>query len=86
MEYILIFNNTHSALKCEQILSDKAISFAILPAPTYITNSCGIAIAISCDDINEIYRLIYENEVVVKDIYDNINHTTIDISKIDFNK
>lgn len=84
MEYILIFPNTHRALECEKILTDKQIRFKILPAPSYVTRSCGICISILMNDIEVIYNLIRDNKVVIKSIY-NSDKKLIYTGKIDFN-
>lgn len=83
MEYILIFSNTHLALKCEKILNENNIKINILPAPTYLTNSCGISIGIQKENINNILDLIKKEKIIIRDIYDNVNKTILDVNKFD---
>ncbi len=71
MEYILIFENTYKALECERVLKLKNLDLVILPSPSYITNSCGIAIGVKNENLEMIYDLIEREEIFVKNIYDN---------------
>lgn len=73
MEYILIFSNTHRALKCEEILTKMSIKLNIVPVPTYITSSCGIGIAIYEEDLKNSIKILEEKNISIKYIYDNIN-------------
>ncbi|BAK81896.1 DUF3343 domain-containing protein [Candidatus Arthromitus sp. SFB-rat-Yit] len=73
MEYILIFSNTHRALKCEEILTQMSIKLNIVPVPTHITNSCGIGIGIYRKDFENSIKILEEKNILIKYIYDNIN-------------
>lgn len=67
--YLLIFNNTHNAIKCESVLKEKGIGNVIMPTPTNITLSCGISIKIRIEDVNEVKKLMSEDKISVKEIY-----------------
>lgn len=67
--YLLIFNNTHNAIKCESMLKERDIFNVIMPTPTNITLSCGISIKIKIEDIDKIKKLINEAQITVKEIH-----------------
>ncbi len=70
MRYILIFINTHDALKCEKILSEISINIMVLPTPSNIANSCGISIGIDYESIDIVDKLIEQGKILIKSIYD----------------
>ncbi|MEG0894301.1 MAG: DUF3343 domain-containing protein [Oscillospiraceae bacterium] len=47
---VITFANTHSAILSQKLLKD-IISFTIMPTLREISNSCGISIRLSYDDI-----------------------------------
>lgn len=68
--YVLIFKNTLDSIKAEKFLKDNSIDMSIMPTPTGITQSCGVSIKINPEDINEIKKLITENKLIVKYIFE----------------
>ncbi len=48
--YVITFENTHTAMDGESVLKEKGIKLIIIPTPTYITKSCGISIRIDEQD------------------------------------
>lgn len=73
MRYILIFSNTHNALSCEKVLLSNEIEIEVLPTPSYISNSCGISIGIQEKNIDLIKKLMNDELIFVKLIYDKTN-------------
>lgn len=67
--YVLVFKNTLDSIKAEKFLKNNSIDMTIMPTPTGITQSCGISIKISPDDIDKIKELITENKLTVKTIF-----------------
>ncbi|MFA6941997.1 MAG: DUF3343 domain-containing protein [Clostridiaceae bacterium] len=70
MEYFIItFPNTHSAMACEQVLRDNDISIIVIPTPTSITRSCGIAIRFKSEDYSSISEIINKESIAFMNIY-----------------
>lgn len=67
--YILIFNNTYNAMKCESELKKAGVSNIIMPTPTNITQSCGLSIKIKPEDTKNAAKVIQDGKVTVKAIY-----------------
>lgn len=70
MDYLLIFINTHYAFACEKGLKEKEIEYTVMPSPLKISNSCGITIAVKQSDIDEVKKIVKDNEIELKGIYD----------------
>jgi hypothetical protein len=69
MYYIIIFQNTHSAMSGENILKKNNIKLEIMPTPTVITKSCGISIKVGNEFIEQIKNLVKKGDLEIKDIY-----------------
>lgn len=70
MEYFIItFPNTHSAMACEEKLRFNKINIIIIPTPTSITRSCGIAIRFKSEDYDSISEIIKKEDLVFKNIF-----------------
>ena len=52
--YIISFNSTHQAIKCDKIFGKNEIDYTVLPTPREITQSCGISIKFSIENIDNI--------------------------------
>lgn len=68
--YIIVFKNTHDAMEGEKILNENLIKIMIMPTPTHITQSCGISIRFSENEILKVEELISNNKVATKNIYE----------------
>lgn len=68
--YILIFQNTHSAMTAESTIKQNEIRMTIMPTPTYITKSCGLSIKIEKQDIEKIKELISKGTLSIKGIFE----------------
>ena len=65
--FIIVFKNTHDAMKAEKELEEMQIELRIMPTPTAITQSCGICIRI---EDKEIVNIIINDEIIqFKNIY-----------------
>lgn len=70
MEYFIItFPNTHSAMACEEKLRNNKINIIVIPTPTSITRSCGIAIRFKSEDYGSITEIIKKEDLVFKNIF-----------------
>ena len=67
--YLLIFNNTHGAIKAESYLKSQGVSQRIMPTPTYITHSCGISIRFGEEEIGRVKEFIQEGKLEIKGLY-----------------
>lgn len=70
MDYIIIFTNTHQALKCESFFEENNLYMRVLPTPSYITNSCGISIGIKEENFIKTMEMIHTNDIHYKNIFD----------------
>ena len=76
--YIISFNSTHQAIKCDKIFGKNEIDYTVLPTPREITQSCGISIKFSIENIDNIKEIVNQNQIEYKGMYK--------ISKQDGNK
>jgi hypothetical protein len=67
--YLLIFNNTHGAIKAEGYLKSQGVNQRIMPTPTYITHSCGISIRFGEEEIDRVKEFIQEGKLEIKGLY-----------------
>ncbi len=67
--YIISFNSTHNAIKMEKLLVQNNIKVTTLPTPREISASCGISIRFLLQDIEEVRKIMNENEVDNKGIF-----------------
>jgi hypothetical protein len=68
--YILTFNNTHEAMKAENVCLGSKVKVTMMPTPTYITKSCGISLRISKSDFESLRNLVEENKITYKSIFE----------------
>ena len=67
--YIVSFNSTHQAIKCDKTFAKNNIDYAVLPTPREITQSCGISVKFSIDNIENVKKIMAENEIEYKGIF-----------------
>lgn len=67
--YIISFNSTHQAIKCDKVFGQNNMKYAILPTPREITKSCGMSIKFLIEDINTIKDTLKENKIEYKGIF-----------------
>lgn len=67
--YIISFNSTHQAIKCDKVFGQNNMKYAILPTPREITKSCGMSIKFLIEDINSIKKTLEENQIEYKGLF-----------------
>lgn len=67
--YLIVFKNTMDAIKAEEVLKKENIKIAIMPTPTYITQSCGISIKFEEKDWDQIKDTIDKCLITPKNVY-----------------
>ena len=67
--YIISFNSTHQTIKCDKIFGKNEMDYAVLPTPREITQSCGISIKFSIENIDNVKEIIDENQIEYKGMY-----------------
>lgn len=66
---ILLFNSTHDAMRAEEAIINAGFWNDMVPRPPDSTSTlCGLAIEVQSDDIEDIRRLLNEEDVFF-DIY-----------------
>ena len=50
--YIISFNSTHQAIKCDKAFGKNEIDYTVLPTPREISQSCGMSIRFGLEDID----------------------------------
>ena len=55
--YIISFNSTHQAIKCDKLFGKNEMDYTVLPTPREITQSCGMSIAFAIEDIDNIKQM-----------------------------
>lgn len=68
--HIVSFNSTNQAIKCDKVFGSSNIRYAVLPTPREITKSCGTSIRFLLEDIEDVKRIIKDNEIEYKGIYE----------------
>ena len=67
--YIITFENTHTAMDGEDTLKTEGINLTIIPTPTYITKSCGISIRLNKKEYEKAKNIIDSGKIRIKNIY-----------------
>ena len=52
--YIISFNSTHQAIKCDKAFGKNEIDYTVLPTPREISQSCGMSIRFGLEDIPQL--------------------------------
>lgn len=69
---IVTFNSTHHAIKAEGIFKSREMIFKTIPTPREITLSCGLSIRFDINDVEKVKKLVDEDGLLVKGIYEFI--------------
>ena len=67
--YIISFNSTHQAIKCDKAFGKNEIDYTVLPTPREISQSCGMSIRFGLEDIDTIKEIIDQNQIEYKSMY-----------------
>lgn len=54
---IITFESTHHAISAQKTLSDRGVSFRVIPTPTEITSDCGIALLVAVENVQNCKNL-----------------------------
>lgn len=60
---LLIAESTHLIMKTESLLKENKIECRIIPLPGELKASCGLSVKIELEDLNNINRLLENNEI-----------------------
>ena len=77
--YIISFNSTHQAIKCDKAFGKNEIDYTVLPTPREISQSCGMSIRFGLEDIDTIKKLLIKIKL-------NINQCIEYLKKMEKNK
>ena len=67
--YIISFNSTHQAIKCDKAFGKNEIDYTVLPTPREISQSCGMSIRFGLEDIDTIKEIIDQNQIEYKSMH-----------------
>ena len=67
--YIISFNSTHQAIKCDKAFGKNEIDYTVLPTPRESSQSCGMSIRFGLEDIDTIKEIIDQNQIEYKSMY-----------------
>jgi undecaprenyl pyrophosphate synthase len=54
---IITFDSTHHAISAQKTLSDRGVSFRVIPTPAEITSDCGIALLVAVENVQNCKNL-----------------------------
>lgn len=79
-EMLIAFDSTQQALRAEMLLEYAGIEIDIFPTPKEITAGCAISIQFFRNALEEVQRIIVEQDIEMRGIYEkhNENYTMID--------
>lgn len=72
--FLITFNNANEAMKAESQCKKNNINVMMMPTPTYITKSCGICIKLDKNSMDNVTKLINENNFTYKAVYEFIDN------------
>ncbi|QAT41546.1 DUF3343 domain-containing protein [Clostridium sp. JN-9] len=78
--YIITFQNTHQAIKAEEVLKVNKIICSVMPTPTMITRSCGISIIFKENEKERVISLVEHKQLEIKAMYYKENNNYIEIN------
>ena len=66
---VFTFISTSQALKAERVLKDAATEFLMMPTPREISTSCGLAVKVAGDNLDNCFKILQLNRVQVDGAY-----------------
>ena len=72
--YLIAFDSTQQALRTEMLLEFADIEIDIYPTPKQITAGCALSIAFPKEDITQVARIIQEEQVEIRGIFEPKNN------------
>ncbi len=70
MPVLIVFDSTHHALQAEQALQSVGLPLNTIPTPREISASCGLSLSITSEHLPIALRLMHEQGVVFRSVYD----------------
>lgn len=62
-DYIISFENTHSAIKAESCLLAQRLSVGVMPRPSQISAGCGICLRIIAAETSAALEILVRNRI-----------------------
>lgn len=86
--YIISFNSTHHAIRCEKLLLEGGLKVLTLPTPREIAASCGLSIKFELEDMDKVIEIMNNNEIERRGIFHMLKNAAGDREaiKIEENK
>lgn len=66
---VVTFVSVNYSMLSEKYLKDAGVKTMMIPSPREITKSCGLSIMINPDQLEEVKKVLIENEVEVSGIF-----------------
>lgn len=67
--YLFVIKSANHSMSLYRILIDKGYNAKIISTPCSISRGCSRSVVVSCDTIEEIKKLIEDNNIIVRDVY-----------------
>mgnify|MGYP000589053002 CR=1 FL=1 len=86
--YIISFNSTHQAIKCDKAFGKNEIDYTVLPTPREISQSCGMSIRFVLEDMDKIKEIIAEqlgvseDEIAMETTFEDLGADSLDLFQI----
>jgi hypothetical protein len=69
-KYILTFDSVHFVMRAEKALNKGGIEVRLIPTPREISSDCGMALEITCEDIERTKELLKTHDCRLTGVYD----------------
>jgi hypothetical protein len=80
-EMLIAFDSTQQALRAEMLLEYAEVEIDIFPTPKEITAGCAISIGFFRDMLEEVQKIVIEQDIVIRGIYEKHNESYILIER-----
>ncbi len=76
---LFTFASTSQALKAEKVLKNSEAEFLVMPTLREISTSCGLAVKIAPEHLEDYYNLLLKDKVIIDGVFEvekegNKNH------------
>ncbi|ERK57746.1 hypothetical protein HMPREF1983_00968 [Gemella bergeri ATCC 700627] len=68
-EGLVVFNNTHDAIKADDICLKKGNGASLIPTHPSISVGCGFMLKISWEKFDELVKLLHDEQIEYKGLY-----------------
>ncbi|MHC1761811.1 MAG: DUF3343 domain-containing protein [Negativicutes bacterium] len=69
MNYLVVFESVHQAIRAEQILLKAGLRVELLPTPREISASCGQSLRFSADALETLLEILEQEKIVFRGSY-----------------